>query len=628
MDFIQPEEGHLLSMPHRDLGEIGGGAKAGGYIAEDRALLWVNDTVSTYKVASPRTLEGAVVTLDGMKHGPYDVTYYNTYTGETVSTVQGIANAQGLRLELPSFARDLAVKAVHRQAGDDKNDRKAPTPPTGVAATATTERTATLSWEASDDHIGVVGYDIFRDGVFVGETHGPATTFKDTILEPGTTYSYTVVARDAAGNRSEASAPAAATTAESDAEAPSAPSGLEVLDVGTGTVDLAWGASTDDRAVHSYLVYRDGVLFGTTQSTTLQDDGLRPGRTYAYTVKAKDAAGNVSAASEVVQATTEAPAMTPNLLPNPGFEDVVDGKPANWTCEQNWYCASDLVEKRSGDASLKIEGDTGAWFGIASAAGSAIAGNTYELDGYVNISYNFGAFLKVRMQFLNAVGSILDDRTVHVYSGTTNGFENVYGAFIAPAHTAKVRVYAYIEGLNATIRLDDFSIRGYGPHTQPEEPEEPTGNLLLNGSFDERNDFWKTAIWTCEKEWLCQWTDQVKRTDGEGTASMRIVTYGPDWFGVYQDAVASAGNAYAFDGYVKVAARSAGKLQAKLAFYDDAGAQLSEEWLADLDAAGDAWVRVQGAKTAPAGAAKVRVLIYANGFHGDAYLDDFSLVRQ
>ena len=627
-DFVQPEEGRILYMPVQDVAASGEGVQASGYVSGDRALLWANDRLSPYDAAEPRAVTGAELTLEGMQHGPYQVTYYNTYTGETVGEARVTANADGLKLKLPAFVRDVAVKAVHHQADEEKKDKKAPTAPGNVTVATASEDAIQLQWTASEDNVGVAGYDIYRGALLVGQTHGPATTFKDTILTSGTTYAYTVKARDLAGNRSAASASVQATTLAADVAAPTAPSNLAVTDVAEGTVDLAWDASAEDRALDGYLVYRDGVLVGITRSTTYRDTELRPGRSYVYTVKAKDTSVNVSAASNAVEATTEAPPMTPNLLANPGFETVVDGKPANWACEQAWYCVADSAEKRSGETSLGIDDTTGAWFGIASDAAPAIAGNTYVLEGFVNIAENFGTFLKVRLQFLNGVGSILDDKTVHVYSGTTNGYDNVYGAFVAPEHTRQVRVYAYIEGLNAKINLDDFSIKGYGPHTQPEEPEEPSGNLLLNGNFDARNDAWKTAIWTCEKDWLCQWTDLVKRTTGEGTASMRILTYGADWFGVYQDAVAAAGATYTFDGYAKIAAKSAGMLQVKLAFYDASGGLLAEEWLADLDAVSEDWVRVQGAKTAPAGTAKVRVLVYANGFHGDANLDDFSLVKQ
>ena len=56
-----------------------------------------------------------------------------------------------------------------------------------------------LSWTASTDNIGVVGYLVRRDGTPIAFT--PATSFTDTGLTPGTTYNYDVTALDTSGQR-------------------------------------------------------------------------------------------------------------------------------------------------------------------------------------------------------------------------------------------------------------------------------------------------------------------------------------------------------------------------------------------------------------------------------------------
>ncbi|SFB59180.1 Fibronectin type III domain-containing protein [Cohnella sp. OV330] len=638
-DFIRPEESRLIGMPFVDLGDQGAAQdlQAGGFAANDRALLWAHDKAAPYDELSPRTMEGGTVTVPGLKPGPYNVTYYNTYTGENIAIVKANANAQGLTLALPAFSRDIAIKAVSHKAlaaapGSRPIpavvDRKAPSAPANASVSGvSTEDTVKLTWTASTDNVAVAGYDVYRGDRLAGRTYGLATAFKDTLLAPGTSYTYTVRARDAAGNVSAASQAVQATTLTRDVEAPTAPSASHSTGTTFNTAHLSWQASTDDRAVDGYLIYRDGLLVGTTRDTVFQDDDLRPGTTYAYAIKAKDASLNVSAASEALAVTTETPEMSDNLLTNPGFETVASGKPASWLCEQDQYCLSDTAEKRSGDASMIIDASTGAWFGIQSTAAAATPDTDYELQGYLNVSRNDGASVKIRIQFLNAVGSILDDKMVAVYNGTTQGYENVYGVFRSPAHTGKVRVYIYIEGLNAKINLDDFSIRAYGSGGGSEGPGEPAADLLVNGNFDAHNDSWKTAAWTCEKEWLCQWTDQTaaKRTTGDGTAAMKVVTTDAQWFGVYQDALAVAGGVYTLDGYAKVASVEAGKLQAKLVFFDADDNRLSEEWIADLDATSEGFVHIGGSKTAPADTAYVRVLLYANGFKGEASFDDFKL---
>lgn len=97
--------------------------------------------------------------------------------------------------------------------GGGGGDTTAPSTPTGLAVTATTSSSVSLSWKASTDDTGVAGYDVYRGTGKVGQASG--TTFTDTGLTAGTRYDYTVRARDAAGNVSPASSSVAATTAGS-----------------------------------------------------------------------------------------------------------------------------------------------------------------------------------------------------------------------------------------------------------------------------------------------------------------------------------------------------------------------------------------------------------------------------
>ena len=90
-------------------------------------------------------------------------------------------------------------------------DTQAPTAPTSLTATTTSDSQIDLSWTASTDNVGVVGYNVYRDGVKIGTT--ASTTYSSTGLAAATTYSYTVTAVDAAGNTSTPSTSASATTA-------------------------------------------------------------------------------------------------------------------------------------------------------------------------------------------------------------------------------------------------------------------------------------------------------------------------------------------------------------------------------------------------------------------------------
>lgn len=88
------------------------------------------------------------------------------------------------------------------------SDTQAPSTPLGLSATAGAGR-VDLSWSASSDNVGVTGYAVRRDGQVVANPTQPSYT--DTAVTPGTTYSYTVQARDAIGNLSDESAAASAT---------------------------------------------------------------------------------------------------------------------------------------------------------------------------------------------------------------------------------------------------------------------------------------------------------------------------------------------------------------------------------------------------------------------------------
>ncbi|MET7981753.1 glycoside hydrolase family 6 protein [Streptomyces sp. NPDC005281] len=91
-----------------------------------------------------------------------------------------------------------------------------------------------------------------------------------------------------------------------DTTAPTVPGGLAVGSTTSSSVALSWSASTDNTAVTGYDVYRDGTKVGSATTTSYTDSGLSASTTYKYTVSAKDAAGNASAQSTAVSATTKA----------------------------------------------------------------------------------------------------------------------------------------------------------------------------------------------------------------------------------------------------------------------------------------------------------------------------------
>jgi chitodextrinase len=89
-----------------------------------------------------------------------------------------------------------------------------------------------------------------------------------------------------------------------DTQAPSAPLNLVASNETTTTVDLNWGASTDNVGVDGYELFLDGSSIGTVANTSATVTGLLENTSYVFTVRAFDAAGNTSALSNAVNAST------------------------------------------------------------------------------------------------------------------------------------------------------------------------------------------------------------------------------------------------------------------------------------------------------------------------------------
>jgi RHS repeat-associated protein len=100
-----------------------------------------------------------------------------------------------------------------------------------------------------------------------------------------------------------------------DTQAPSVPGGLSSGNITQTGFTLSWNTSTDNIGVTTYDIYRNETLYNSVSTTNATITGLTPGTTYAFTVKAKDAAGNISAASTALNVTT-LPANTNNLALN------------------------------------------------------------------------------------------------------------------------------------------------------------------------------------------------------------------------------------------------------------------------------------------------------------------------
>ena len=196
-------------------------------------------------------------------------------------------------------------------------DTTAPSVPAGVTATGAADGSASVTWTASTDNVGVAGYRVYRSttsgfapGASTLVTTVPTASFQDAGLAVGTYY-YKIVAFDASGNSSASSTQASAVIpAAADTSAPSAPTGVTATPAGS-TINVAWTASTDNVGVTGYRVYRGtsasftpgaSTLVGSVATTSFANTGVAAG-SYFYKVVALDAAGNVSDPSSAASAT-------------------------------------------------------------------------------------------------------------------------------------------------------------------------------------------------------------------------------------------------------------------------------------------------------------------------------------
>lgn len=94
--------------------------------------------------------------------------------------------------------------------GGSTSDTVAPSVPTNLTVSNVTSSSASLTWTASTDNVGVTGYDVYADNVYRSTVSTNSATVAG--LNSSTTYSFYVVAKDAAGNKSNKSATVEGTT--------------------------------------------------------------------------------------------------------------------------------------------------------------------------------------------------------------------------------------------------------------------------------------------------------------------------------------------------------------------------------------------------------------------------------
>lgn len=183
-----------------------------------------------------------------------------------------------------------------------KNDTQVPSIPGALAVFSTNYTSITLTWNPSTDNTSIKSYEIYCNSRKTAATS--ATYYACKGLTPGKTYTFFVKAYDIAGNYSVQSNSISAATV-SDNAPPSIPSGLKTSSITATEVNLTWSPSSDNVKVKGYDIFCDGSKIGSTSKTSYCSEGLVPGKSYTYTVRAIDSVGNISDNSSPLKITTQ-----------------------------------------------------------------------------------------------------------------------------------------------------------------------------------------------------------------------------------------------------------------------------------------------------------------------------------
>jgi hypothetical protein len=183
-------------------------------------------TSTTYTGGSSQnvTWNVAGTTANGVNAANVDI-LWSTNSGTTWTTLlAGTPNDGSQAVVIPNVSTttgrimvkgsnhiffDVNNANISVNAGSGSTDTVAPTAPT-LSASGITSTSTNLSWSGATDAVGVTGYDVYQGSSLIGNT--ASTSYTVTSLSPSTTYSFSVRAKDAAGNISTSSNSVSVTT--------------------------------------------------------------------------------------------------------------------------------------------------------------------------------------------------------------------------------------------------------------------------------------------------------------------------------------------------------------------------------------------------------------------------------
>jgi cellulose binding protein with CBM2 domain/fibronectin type III domain protein len=283
-----------------------------------------------------------------------------------------------------------------------------PGPPGNLTATRVTTNSVTLTWTppATPGCCGVAGYQItyrqvFNDIIWAQNLDNVTTVTINQNIAPTRQYTFYVTAHDSLGHTSGISNQIEVMTPVSDTgdtTPPPAPGNLSLSNATPTSVQLAWTAPADTTDVAGYNVYGfDGLfaspLLGTTTGTTFTAPNTPT--FYRFYVRSRDAAGNLSLATNVVTSSPGSGSLPPSSSGSSSSPPVAPPSCRVSYAQTTWPggFVANLSITNTGDTTINgwtlafnFMGDqqiTGTWGGTATQSGSAVTVRNAPWDGVV-----------------------------------------------------------------------------------------------------------------------------------------------------------------------------------------------------------------------------------------------------
>jgi hypothetical protein len=262
------------------------------------------------------------------------------------------------------------------------------------------------------------------------------------------------------------------TAGSSDTTAPSAPTSLTASGTTYNSTNLSWTASTDNVAVTGYDVYQGTTLLGsTTTATTYAVTGLSASTAYAFTVKAKDAAGNISAASNTANITTPA-------------------APISYCASQGNNTADEKIGRVVFGAIDNTSSGTAGYENFTAQSTNATRGTAYTIT--VTPSWTGSAYPEGYAVFIDYnQNGVFTDSGETVWSNTASTTTPVSGSIAIPATATlgatRMRVSMKYNGVPTSCeafsygQVEDYTVNIQSAVSDTTAPTAPTG-LTASGT--------------------------------------------------------------------------------------------------------------------------------------------------